>query len=105
MHSGQVALTIRRNWLQNPYYFVCCSLINEDPTKPPRNKGDTGLSGTLVSSLHRLKDLDNTGKAMIEVKYLIKLIGIDGGFFVFGDLSVKVEGVFRLSFSLYELIP
>lgn len=42
---------------------------------------------------------------MIEFKYLIKLIGIDGGFFVFGDLSVKVEGVFRLSFSLYELIP
>ncbi|KAI9863978.1 MAG: hypothetical protein M1824_006016 [Vezdaea acicularis] len=27
----------------------------------------------------------------------------DGGFFVFGDLSVKVEGDFRLRFSLFEL--
>lgn len=27
----------------------------------------------------------------------------DGGFFVFGDLSVKVEGEFRLRFSLFEM--
>jgi hypothetical protein len=40
-----------------------------------------------VSSLHRLKDTDNN----------------DGGFFVFGDLSVKMEGTFRLQFTLYEV--
>ncbi|KAL8779684.1 MAG: hypothetical protein Q9213_006831 [Squamulea squamosa] len=45
------------------------------------------LSGTLVSSLHRLKDVDN----------------LDGGFFVFGDLSVKIEGTYRLRFSLFEM--
>ncbi|KAI4179115.1 MAG: hypothetical protein LQ346_007273 [Caloplaca aetnensis] len=28
----------------------------------------------------------------------------DGGFFVFGDLSVKVEGNFRLRFSLFEMV-
>lgn len=28
---------------------------------------------------------------------------IDGGFFVFGDLSVKIEGEFRLKFTLYEM--
>ena len=27
----------------------------------------------------------------------------DGGFFVFGDLSVKMEGEFRLLFSLFEM--
>ncbi len=27
----------------------------------------------------------------------------DGGFFVFGDLSVKLEGEFRLLFSLFEM--
>ncbi|MBE3045525.1 hypothetical protein IMZ48_23865, partial [Candidatus Bathyarchaeota archaeon] len=27
----------------------------------------------------------------------------DGGFFVFGDLSVKMEGRFRLKFTLYEV--
>jgi len=43
--------------------------------------------GTVVSSLHRLKDLDNT----------------DGAFFIFGDLSIKIEGVFKLQFNLYEM--
>ncbi|EHA20763.1 hypothetical protein ASPNIDRAFT_133271 [Aspergillus niger ATCC 1015] len=47
----------------------------------------TALTGTLVSSLHRLKDVDNT----------------DGGFFVWGDLSVKIEGDFRLKFTLFEM--
>ena len=28
----------------------------------------------------------------------------DGGFFVFGDLSVKIEGEFRLRFSLFEML-
>ena len=27
----------------------------------------------------------------------------DGGFFVFGDLSVKLEGEYRLKFSLFEM--
>lgn len=27
----------------------------------------------------------------------------DGGFFVFGDLSIKVEGEFRLQFTLFEM--
>jgi hypothetical protein len=46
------------------------------------------LSGATVSSLHRLRDIDNS----------------DGGFFVFGDLAVKKQGHFRLAFSLFELI-
>jgi hypothetical protein len=29
--------------------------------------------------------------------------GADGGFFVFGDLSVKIEGEFRLKFTLFEM--
>lgn len=29
---------------------------------------------------------------------------VDGGFFVFGDLSVKIEGEFRLRFSLFEML-
>lgn len=28
---------------------------------------------------------------------------VDGGFFVFGDLSIKVEGEFRLKFTLFEM--
>jgi hypothetical protein len=47
------------------------------------------LAGTLVSSLHRLKDIDNK----------------DGAFFVFGDISVKIPGTFRLHFTMYEFQP
>ena len=28
---------------------------------------------------------------------------LDGGFFVFGDLSVRLEGEFRLRFGLFEM--
>lgn len=34
---------------------------------------------------------------------VIKSLYVDGGFFVFGDLSVKLEGQFRLKFSMFEI--
>lgn len=46
------------------------------------------IGGTLVSSLHKVKDTAGRG---------------DVAFFVFGDLSVKVEGIFRLKFTLFEM--
>ncbi len=63
-----------------------CDLINADETSNkeiPHNS----LFGTLVSSLHKLKDTNNN----------------DGGFFVFGDLSVKMEGEYKLYFTLFEM--
>lgn len=74
--------------IPGPYFFVSCSLSSDDSARSLTDKDDTrhALAGTLVSSLHRLKDTDNS----------------DGGFFVFGDLSVKTEGIFRLQFTLYE---
>ncbi|KAF7722292.1 hypothetical protein EC973_003476 [Apophysomyces ossiformis] len=46
------------------------------------------LSGSTVSSLYRLRDIDDT----------------DGGFFVFGDMAVKKEGQYKLHFSLFEIV-
>lgn len=69
---------------------MSCSLVPEsDKASLPAAASTLGatLAGTLVSSLHRLKDTDNN----------------DGAFFVFGDLSVKHEGKFRLQFTLYEM--
>ncbi|KAL8935978.1 MAG: hypothetical protein Q9216_005167 [Gyalolechia sp. 2 TL-2023] len=77
-----------QNYLQSPYLFMCANLCNADLEDHTQLASQTVLSGTLVSSLHRLKDVDNS----------------DGGFFVFGDLSVKVEGDFRLRFSLFEML-
>ncbi|RCH80134.1 hypothetical protein CU098_006618 [Rhizopus stolonifer] len=45
------------------------------------------LTGQTASSMYKLKDINNH----------------DGGFFVFGDLSVKLEGQFRLKFSMFKI--
>ncbi|KAF4770991.1 hypothetical protein HAV15_012554 [Penicillium sp. str.  len=78
---------LAQHYLQSPYYFMCCSLYDATEERPVPVAPSTALAGTLVSSLHRLKDVDNS----------------DGGFFVFGDLSVKIEGEFRLKFTLFEM--
>ncbi|KAK2799056.1 Spore development regulator ryp2 [Onygenales sp. PD_10] len=75
-----------QNYLQNPFYFMYCTLYHATEDHEV-STSQAALAGTLVSSFHRLKDTDNT----------------DGGFFVFGDLSVKMEGEFRLRFDLFEL--
>ncbi|MCJ1375033.1 hypothetical protein MMC20_006267 [Loxospora ochrophaea] len=77
-----------QNYLQSPYFFMLCTLWDATYDQPPQTSLQSALAGTLVSSLHRLKDVDNT----------------DGGFFVFGDLSVKLEGDFRLRFNLFEMV-
>ncbi|KAF9888098.1 hypothetical protein FE257_009234 [Aspergillus nanangensis] len=78
---------LAQHYLQSPYYFMCCSLYDAAEDNPVAVSPSTALTGTLVSSLHRLKDVDNS----------------DGGFFVFGDLSVKIEGEYRLKFTLFEM--
>lgn len=75
-----------QQWLQSPYLFMVASLHKADTDAPPENAAHS-LIGTLTSSLHRLKGNDNR----------------DGGFFIFGDVSVMVQGRFRLHFSLYEM--
>lgn len=67
-----------------PYYFMSCALVPVEGGPDPK---PNPLVGTIVSSLHRLKDTNNQ----------------DGGFFVFGDLSVKTEGTFRLRFTLFQM--
>lgn len=41
---------------------MCCSLYDASEDNPVPVAPSTALTGTLVSSLHRLKDVDNTGK-------------------------------------------
>ncbi|KAF7560301.1 hypothetical protein G7046_g3844 [Stylonectria norvegica] len=72
----------------SPFLFMTCTLVPEDydpQTRTPQLQGNY-LAGTVVSSMHQLKDATNTL----------------GGFFVFGDLSVRHEGKFRLRFVLYD---
>lgn len=94
-----------KNYLQSPYLILTARLIKaqgkeDSPSSPEDSVAPGSLShnnhpepkendlvGTVVSSLYSLKDTDNT----------------QGGFFVFGDLSVRKEGTYRLEFILYEL--
>lgn len=43
-------------------------------------------------------------KAGVQLGYRFAHCSSDGGFFVFPDLSVKIEGDFRLRFSLFEML-
>jgi len=87
---------------------MCTNLYPvHDSGNGPSTAHNQALAGTLVSSLHRLKDIDNSGKLeWVKLFYSTRTnsLLIDGGFFVFGDLSVKVEGEFRLRFSLFEML-
>ena len=64
------------------------------------------LAGNVASCLHRLKDTNNTGTSCLSARNAPgsrSLVLADGGFFVFGDVSVRLEGRFRLRFALFEL--
>ncbi|KAI9220666.1 velvet factor, partial [Blastocladiella britannica] len=62
----------------------------EDGSAPPRSRRELAAItvGATASSAHRLEDLD----------------GNDAVFFAFPDISVRVEGVFRLKVTLYEWV-
>ncbi|KAJ5899599.1 hypothetical protein N7495_004343 [Penicillium taxi] len=78
---------LAQHYTQSPYYFMCCSLHYAKEDAPVLISQLKVLEGALTSSIHHLKDVNNN----------------DGGFFVFGDLSVKILGEFRLKFTLFEI--
>ncbi|KAJ2503981.1 hypothetical protein IWW47_002742, partial [Coemansia sp. RSA 2052] len=83
--------TVRRVFLHNPYYFMYATLMDENGDRELNTLNDKkarSMTGSVVASLAHLKDVD----------------GLDGAFFVFPDLSVRCEGVYRLKFSLFEIV-
>ena len=97
---------IPRQFLQSPYLFMTCNLIPGDEGYSGTHAIDQkGMCGTMVSSLHKLKDIDNKGTLIVEGRVSTAAADrvLDGGFFVFGDVSVKRLGEHRLLFSLYEI--
>ncbi|KAK9366320.1 velvet factor, partial [Lipomyces kononenkoae] len=77
-----------REWLQSPFFFMCANLYDAANDTPIARPPSETLAGTLVSSLHRVRDSNDR----------------EGGYFVFGDLSIKLEGQFRLQFNLFEML-
>lgn len=88
---------------------MCCSLLREEEEGSKKGEIDNGkgnrpLAGCLVSSLHRLKDQDNSGtRLQIPLDFAVLSSNSEGAYFVFGDISVKVTGKHRLVFNLFDL--
>ncbi|KAG2228109.1 hypothetical protein INT45_009155, partial [Circinella minor] len=81
--------------LQNisPYIFLVAVLVSAqhdgEDISPPRIDFHSKLTiGRTVSSLYLLRDLDDT----------------EGAFFVFSDISVRVDGHYRLRMCLFEIV-
>jgi Velvet factor len=70
---------------QNPYIFVVARLVNANTSKPA-NRYDSGLTGSICSSLHNLRVSNE-----------------DCGVFAFGGLFAKAPGVYKLCFTLFEM--
>ncbi|PWZ00977.1 hypothetical protein BCV70DRAFT_86388 [Testicularia cyperi] len=78
-------------YLENPYYFMYAMLCHAETDEELHllSDGKTRYtSGSCVSCLYHLKDID----------------GSHQGFFVFPDLSIRVEGRYRLKLCLFETI-
>lgn len=74
-----------RHYLFSPHLFAVAALLPEgaDTVSAAYQKN---VIGETCSAIHRLKDTDNK----------------EGGFFVFGDISVRKPGRYRLHFSLFN---
>lgn len=83
---------------------MCANLAhpyNDDEIYTPNHNA---LCGQTVSSMYRLKDIDNLGMYTASLlHHMLIMLTIDGGFFILGDLSVKVQGQFRLKLTLFEI--
>lgn len=60
-----------------------------EETAFPKTGAPNAIAGSATSSSYELTDPENEGA--------------NAHFFIFSDLSVRAEGVYRLQFSLYEV--
>ncbi|CAG8489399.1 7882_t:CDS:2 [Dentiscutata erythropus] len=91
VHDDSLPPAEKNSFLQNPYFFMYASLVAPDTNEELhllRDGKTRSTTGSVVSSLYHLKDVDNS----------------DAGFFVFPDLSVRMEGTYRLKLSLFEIV-
>ncbi|KAI8909978.1 velvet factor-domain-containing protein [Powellomyces hirtus] len=83
------------------------SWLNEsDPELPRRSSGQTFPSNPRPAREDLTQDSWERvlmGSMVSSCHYLCDLNGLKGAYFVFPDLSLRVEGIFRLRMSLYNL--
>lgn len=88
---------------------MCLTLHEHCRGELSQQSSNSDLCGTLVSSLHRVKDAENIGESSDEIQkwpaaiLVNKRHLLDVGYFVFQDFSLRREGEYCLKFSLFEL--
>ncbi|KAI8888353.1 hypothetical protein K501DRAFT_173345, partial [Backusella circina FSU 941] len=60
---------------------------NDDSDIHTTNRCRT-TAGAVVQSLHKLKDTNNE----------------EGAFFIFSDINIRIEGTFKLKFTLFQIV-
>lgn len=82
-----------RLYMNSPNLFCMIHLVPKDSDEPHRlPDNEPVMLGTLCSSIHRLKGSpDTTGKTS------------EGGYFIFGDVTVRVTGTWRLKYTLHDI--
>lgn len=97
-----------QSYLHDPYFFLYATLATTDGQDLHFMNGTRTTAGSVVQSLHKLKDIDDKGMCVIPPKTkehaLLIIVYQDGGFFIFADISVRHEGFFKLKFTLFKII-
>ena len=87
-------LTLNSNYLQSPHLFVCVDLFAANESTSVQANVNNALAGTSVSSLYRLKDIDNSGiylKRLLPTKFRWRLFCLRGSFCAdWGTISIKI---------------
>jgi len=81
----------QRLYMNSPNLFCMVHLVPVDSDVPHHMPDhEPAMVGTLCSSVHRLKDSPDTNTT-------------ENAFFIFGDVSVRVTGIWRLRFTVYDI--
>ncbi|SAM04166.1 hypothetical protein [Absidia glauca] len=102
----------QHDFLHNPYFFLYANLTSvTDDADLYIHHGHRTTAGAVVQSLHKLKDPDNNAQLLPwlpstyqSTNYFALIVWLEGGFFVFADISVRLEGNYRLKFTLFEIV-
>lgn len=84
--------------LESPFLFLYAELYSVVNNGEIKDAGDS-LFGTRVSSLYKLRDLDDSGMGHM----FPKLTYLVAGFFIFPDISVRKVGNFCLQYHLLQI--
>jgi hypothetical protein len=75
---------------ESPWFFMCATLLPYDVSDNAPFQLETTMrstTGCMVSSLNHLKDMQDE----------------NGAFFVFPDISIRVDGQYRFRMTLFEI--